>query len=130
MAITTTTTTKKTDSLHESPRNRRLSARDVTKDDLAFGKAPVVIVPDRAEEHSETRMANGIATAMDHARQELAGLTVAEYAADLPAQTRTTGEYAFAFDIDGVLIKGGKVIPEAVEAMKMLNGHNSHGIKV
>jgi hypothetical protein len=38
--------------------------------------------------------------------------------------------FAFAFDIDGVLIRGGKVIPEAVEAMKVLNGENEWGIKV
>ncbi|KAL2017929.1 hypothetical protein VTK56DRAFT_1521 [Thermocarpiscus australiensis] len=38
--------------------------------------------------------------------------------------------FAFAFDIDGVLIRGGKAIPEAVEAMKVLNGENEFGIKV
>lgn len=42
----------------------------------------------------------------------------------------TTDKYAFAFDIDGVLIKGGEVIPEAIEAMKVLNGQNEYGIKV
>jgi hypothetical protein len=42
----------------------------------------------------------------------------------------TTDKYAFAFDIDGVLIKGGKVIPEAIEAMRVLNGQNEFGIKV
>lgn len=42
----------------------------------------------------------------------------------------TTDKYAFAFDIDGVLIKGGQVIPEAIEAMKVLNGQNEYGIKV
>jgi ribonucleotide monophosphatase NagD (HAD superfamily) len=40
------------------------------------------------------------------------------------------GKFAFAFDIDGVLLRGGKVIPEAIEAMKMLNGDNEYGIKV
>lgn len=38
--------------------------------------------------------------------------------------------FAFAFDIDGVLIRGGKPIPEAVEAMKVLNGENEWGVKV
>lgn len=42
----------------------------------------------------------------------------------------TTDKYAFAFDIDGVLIRGGRVIPEAIEAMKVLNGKNELGIKV
>ncbi len=47
-----------------------------------------------------------------------------------PAETTVTDSYAFAFDIDGVLIRGGKVIPEAVEAMKVLNGENEYGIEV
>ncbi|KAL2260251.1 hypothetical protein VTK26DRAFT_5833 [Humicola hyalothermophila] len=38
--------------------------------------------------------------------------------------------FAFAFDIDGVLIRGGRPIPEAVEAMKVLNGENEWGIRV
>lgn len=38
--------------------------------------------------------------------------------------------FAFAFDIDGVLIRGGRPIPEAIEAMKVLNGENEWGIKV
>ncbi|KAF7533269.1 hypothetical protein G7054_g7233 [Neopestalotiopsis clavispora] len=38
--------------------------------------------------------------------------------------------FAFAFDIDGVLIRGGRAIPEAVEAMKVLNGQNEYGIKI
>lgn len=52
-----------------------------------------------------------------------------------PVSTRTTtttvtDKYAFAFDIDGVLIRGGQAIPEAIEAMKVLNGDNPFGIKV
>ncbi|KAI4863123.1 HAD-superfamily hydrolase [Hypoxylon rubiginosum] len=38
--------------------------------------------------------------------------------------------FAFAFDIDGVLVRGGRPIPEAVKAMKVLNGDNQYGIKV
>ena len=59
-----------------------------------------------------------------------------------PASLATTGvatptldpdvaeDFAFAFDIDGVLIRGGRPIPEAIEAMKVLNGDNAYGIKV
>lgn len=47
-----------------------------------------------------------------------------------PLETSTTDGYAFAFDIDGVLIRGGRPIPEAIEAMKVLNGQNEYGIKV
>lgn len=38
--------------------------------------------------------------------------------------------FAFAFDIDGVLVRGGRAIPEAIEAMKALNGENKYGIKM
>jgi len=38
--------------------------------------------------------------------------------------------FAFAFDIDGVLIRGGNPIPEAVKAMKVLNGENEYGVQV
>lgn len=38
--------------------------------------------------------------------------------------------FAFAFDIDGVLVRGGRAIPEALEAMKALNGENKYGIKI
>ncbi|KAJ5899042.1 haloacid dehalogenase-like hydrolase [Penicillium taxi] len=37
---------------------------------------------------------------------------------------------AFAFDIDGVLAHGNEAIPEAIEALKMLNGDNELGIKI
>jgi hypothetical protein len=42
----------------------------------------------------------------------------------------TTDQYAFAFDIDGVLVRGSEAIPEARMALKVLNGDNDHGVKV
>lgn len=39
-------------------------------------------------------------------------------------------KFGFAFDIDGVLLRGGDVIPQALEAMQILNGENAFGIKV
>ena len=38
--------------------------------------------------------------------------------------------FVFAFDIDGVLVRGGEAIPEAIEAMRALNGENQYGIHV
>lgn len=38
--------------------------------------------------------------------------------------------YAFAFDIDGVLLRGGTPIQEAIEAMAILNGKNERNLKV
>ncbi|KAJ5582486.1 hypothetical protein N7535_001106 [Penicillium sp. DV-2018c] len=42
----------------------------------------------------------------------------------------TSDDFALAFDIDGVLIKGGHPIPEAVDAMRYINGENPYGVKV
>lgn len=47
-----------------------------------------------------------------------------------PADPPTADSFAFAFDIDGVLIRGGRPIPEAIEAMRVLNGENEYGIRV
>lgn len=38
--------------------------------------------------------------------------------------------YAFCFDIDGVILRGPDTIPEAVQALKLLNGENKYNIKV
>jgi hypothetical protein len=47
-----------------------------------------------------------------------------------PAVQPVADSFVYAFDIDGVLVRGGKAIPEAIQAMKVLNGENEYGIKV
>lgn len=44
--------------------------------------------------------------------------------------TTIADSFVFAFDIDGVLVRGGKALPEAIQAMKVLNGENEYGIHV
>ncbi|KAK2755967.1 hypothetical protein FQN54_005764 [Arachnomyces sp. PD_36] len=39
-------------------------------------------------------------------------------------------DMAFVFDIDGVLVHGNQLIPEAKEVLEMLNGDNELGIKI
>ena len=110
-----------------STQTRRINSKNASSENLAFGGGPTVVVPpDRMD---ETGDAHEIAAAMEIARQKLEGLARFR-SLDEPTKTRITDRYAFAFDIDGVLVKGGKPIPEAIEAMKMLNGQNNHGIKV
>ena len=74
--------------------------------------------------------ANEVATSMEVARHELDDAVSPSTPPSTPPETLVTDKYAYAFDIDGVLIRGGKPIPEAVEAMKVLNGENQYGIKV
>jgi hypothetical protein len=73
--------------------------------------------------------AHEVAAAMELARLDLEDSESAS-GPDTPTETTVTDKFAFAFDIDGVLIRGGRPIPEAVEAMKVLNGKNAHGIKM
>lgn len=118
---------------HHRRSTRRLSNQSVSRADL-FGGLTVVGPTASASRRSS---AHETAQAMELARHHLAQTTH-----DLPTPEdsepstpeegalKTTDKYAYAFDIDGVLIKGGEVIPEAVEAMKALNGENEYGIKV
>ena len=105
---------------------RRLSSKTAT--DLEMAEGPVIITP---EKHlHQPSSAHEIALAMEMAKRHL-GLSSSGTTTPLnPPDTLVTDHYAFAFDIDGVLIRGGDPIPEAIEAMRVLNGHNEYGMKV
>jgi hypothetical protein len=107
---------------------------------------PVVVVPERLM-HRRAKTHNGsfgsFASAMETARNELAAMNLDETSASptesspetpgtpiTPAEMPSADSFAFAFDIDGVLIRGGRPIPEAIEAMKLLNGENEYGVRV
>jgi hypothetical protein len=116
---------------------RRLSSMTATPRDLTKG-GPVVVVPERLMTQSTNSHHGGFAASMETARQELSTMDLEEEALASPTASTpittvdmpTTDSFAFAFDIDGVLIRGGRPIPEAVEAMRVLNGANEYGIKV
>ncbi|EON64053.1 hypothetical protein W97_03283 [Coniosporium apollinis CBS 100218] len=106
---------------------RRISSTDVSRESLNLG--PTVVVPPK--HLMAPSDAHETAAAMEMARHKLAEGAVSRAGTPpTPAETAVTGRYAFAFDIDGVLIRGGQVIPEAIEAMKALNGQNEYSIKV
>lgn len=113
----------------ERPRVRRLSSATATFDELSLG--PAVVVPQKHMD--EPSDAHETAASMGLAKHRLssisAGIPVISSPSTPPA-TSVTDKYAFAFDIDGVLVRGGKPIPAAIEAMKVLNGANEYGIKV
>jgi hypothetical protein len=104
---------------------RRLNSTEARPDSLNMGPT-VVVPPKHLMAPSE---ASEVATAMGIARHEL-DTAVFPPSPTTPPETQVTDKYAFAFDIDGVLIRGGRPIPEAIEAMKVLNGENEFGIKV
>ena len=112
---------------------RRLSSQTVDRQDLY--SVPTVIGPGDSGSSRRSSAAE-TAHAIELARHNLAA------GEDLPTPetsgpptpedggARATDNYAFAFDIDGVVIKGGEVIPEAIDAMKVLNGDSEFGVKV
>jgi hypothetical protein len=127
----------------ERPHFRRLSSMTATEGDVRAG-GPVVIVPERMMLQRSHSYQGGFAASIENARSELNALNLEDEALAssesstpgtpgspvTPSDIPTTDSFAFAFDIDGVLIRGGKPIPEAIEAMKMLNGENEYGMKV
>ena len=123
-------TTDENDHLSPQPRStvRRLSSATADLKTLSIG--PHVVVPPR-HMHSPSD-AHETAAALELAKHRLKDLDSSDGTAtpDTPAETTTTDSFAFAFDIDGVLIRGGRPIPEAIEAMKVLNGQNEYGVKV
>ncbi|KAK3073832.1 hypothetical protein LTR53_004239 [Teratosphaeriaceae sp. CCFEE 6253] len=106
---------------------RRLSSDDATREALSV-RAPTVVVPPK--HLMAPSDAHEVAAAMELARHELEEYSSSMSSPETPPVTTITDKYAFAFDIDGVLIRGGRPIPEAIEAMKVLNGKNPYGIKV
>jgi hypothetical protein len=105
---------------------RRLSSSEASRENFSLG--PTVVVPPK--HLMAPSNANEVATSMEIARHELDDAVSPSTPPSTPPETLVTDKYAYAFDIDGVLIRGGKPIPEAVEAMKVLNGENQYGIKV
>ena len=107
---------------------RRLSS--ATADFKTLSVGPHVVVPPR-QMHSPSD-AHETAAALELAKHRLKDLDSSDGTdtSDTPPETTTTDTFAFAFDIDGVLIRGGRPIPEAIEAMKVLNGQNEYGVKV
>lgn len=104
---------------------RRVSSESVTVAELKI-KSPTLVLP--PNQLSNATDAHEVAAAMELARHELEDNDATP--SETPPETSVTDKYAFAFDIDGVLIRGGRPIPEAIEAMKVLNGQNEYGIKV
>ena len=107
---------------------RRLSSVSATSDDMNHGPA-VVVPPENLDAPGD---AHEMAVAMEMAKNRLARLSLGQQVSrpTTPPPSVFTDKYAFAFDIDGVLIRGGKPIPQAIEAMKVLNGRNAYGIKI
>ncbi|KAI7646649.1 HAD superfamily hydrolase-like protein, partial [Hortaea werneckii] len=106
---------------------RRLSSEDATREALN-SKAPTLVVPPKSL--MEPSDAHSVAAAMELARHQLEDFSTPTSEQQTPFETGVTDKYAFAFDIDGVLIRGGRPIPEAVEAMQVLNGKNKYGVRV
>ena len=105
---------------------RRLSSATAISDDFSLG--PFTVAPPK--DLQEPTDAHETAAALEMAKHRLSVVGDGTSTPDTPPVRTTTDTYAFAFDIDGVLIRGGRPIPEAIEAMKVLNGQNEYGVKM
>jgi hypothetical protein len=122
---------------------RQLSSMTATKEEVS-ARGPVVIVPPRLLTGHRSQPSLGFAASLGQSGEELATVNLEEDPLASPAvgTPATSGtpiaaadvspedSLAFTFDIDGVLIHGGNPIPEAIEAMKVLNGAHEFGAKV
>lgn len=106
---------------------RRVSSSDVTLNALNLRSPTVVVPPKHLMAPSN---AQETALAFELARHEIEDAASPLSGPSTPPETTVTDKFAFAFDIDGVLIRGGRPIPEAIEAMQVLNGKNEYGIKI
>ncbi|KAL3456367.1 HAD-like domain-containing protein [Aspergillus heterothallicus] len=119
---------------------RRLS-NDLVKPSDLYSTRNVVIDPRHLKAPKE---AQETAVEMELAKEHLEYANSSVDASPVPASPASspsfpaastttatdTDEFALAFDIDGVLIRGGKPIPAAVKAMRYINGENPYGIRV
>lgn len=115
MAATTTTSV------------RRLSSADARRCDLYSG--PIVIAP--PENMNAPYDADGTAMRLERARKSIDETASDGGTPEVEQPDRSsTDKFAIAFDIDGVLLKGGKPLPASIGAMKYINGGNPYGVKM
>lgn len=111
-------------------RVRRLSSVDANRSDLYSG--PIVVGP--PENLEETCDADETAIELERAKKSLdetaSDSGISEVAPEHPEDLHITDKFAIAFDIDGVLVKGGKPLPASLDAMRYINGKNPYGVKM
>ncbi|KAL2359291.1 hypothetical protein RJZ56_007866 [Blastomyces dermatitidis] len=120
------------DFMSSGRRVRRISSIEATRADL-YGGPSVVIPPQHLMARSGAyESARSMSVAKLHLDKVVSSPEITPRGSTPTSDDghATASKYAFAFDIDGVLIRGGKAIPAAIEAMKVLNGENEFKEKV
>jgi hypothetical protein len=75
--------------------------------------------------------ADGTAMRLERARKSIDETASDEGTPEVEQPDRSsTDKFAIAFDIDGVLLKGGKPLPASIGAMQYINGGNPYGVKM
>ncbi|KAJ6011254.1 hypothetical protein N7451_002666 [Penicillium sp. IBT 35674x] len=109
----------------------RLSSLDADRADLYGG--PNVVVPPKylMAPSGDGDFIPSVKNTKNH--EEAVSSEEEYFQTDTPLSTppmTTSNDFALAFDIDGVLLRGGNPIPEAMDAMKYINGENPFGMRV
>lgn len=113
------------------PQAVRLDSLDISRADL-YGGPNVVPPPKHLMASTSDHISKLSEMTKQHAEAEISSEDDTSLV-NTPMSTPpiiTSDDFALAFDIDGVLIKGGKPIPEAIDTMKYINGDNPYGVKV
>lgn len=104
---------------------RRLSSANVRRSDLYSGET-VVVPPENVRTDT-----NGPTVGLERARKSIDETTSDRETPDVEQVDRSsTDKFAIAFDIDGVLVKGGIPLPASIDAMKYINGDNPYRVKM
>lgn len=116
-----------------SQKVRRLSSLDADRAEL-YGGPNVVMPPKHLMASTRDRdLSSDIEMDKNHSDEEAISseeeCSAVTTPLTIPPMT-VSDDFALAFDIDGVLIRGGQAIPEAIDAMKYINGENPYGVKV
>ena len=116
-----------------SQKVRRLSSLHADRADLYGG--PNVVIPPKylMASSQDCDLITDIETDKSHSDEEAISSEEESSSVTTPLTIppmTVSDDFALAFDIDGVLIRGGQAIPEAIDAMKYINGENPYGVKV
>lgn len=84
---------------------------------------------------SKHRSSISLSDQFEHSMGSISAMKLSDLSAKTPEKKAIIdhpriANYAFAFDIDGVLVRGPCTIPYGVEAIKYLNGENPYNIQV
>ncbi|KAH3663619.1 hypothetical protein OGAPHI_005020 [Ogataea philodendri] len=124
------------DSLTPAPRKKRVSSLSLSDQWAGSVRSPSLVAMSKLNNGNSNvnlkKSGSKGSLGKSHSRLSMSSLNsqqAVRYKTHIVDHFRVAS-YAFAFDIDGVIVKGPETIPYAKQALKMLNGENKYNIRV